>query len=182
MSRAKITSLSATIAAAALAASPATAQIFGGNDYDSDDGIGTEEVIAGAVILGGLAAILGGDDDDDRYDRRYDDYYYDDRYDGAYYRNNREGYSRELIERCVYAAENDARRYGQANVTQIEDVDRDGYYVRVEGDIQIARNYARDRYGRAVYDRDVDEGEFSCTIDRRGRVTNIDYDDIDWRR
>tara|TARA_B100000678_G_scaffold165590_1_gene138288 strand:- start:3309 stop:3848 length:540 start_codon:yes stop_codon:yes gene_type:complete len=156
----------------ALAAVPATAQYY---DRD-DDGIGTEEVIAGAVILGGLAAILGGDDDD-RYDRD-DDYYYDDRYDGQYYRSNRTGYARELVERCVYAAENDARRYGQADVTGIDEVRRNGRYTRVAGDIRIAQTYSRDRYGRANYDREVDNGNFECYVDRRGRVVDVNYSDI----
>lgn len=158
----------------ALAAVPATAQYY---DRDDDD-IGAEEVIAGAAILGGLAAILSGDDDRDDYYREDDRYYYDDRYDGQYYRSNRTGYARELIERCVYAAENDARRYGQADVTAIDEVQRRGRYTRVEGDIRIAQNYSRDRYGRANYDREVDNGAFECYVDRRGRVTDISYSDI----
>ena len=157
----------------ALAAVPASAQYY---DRDDDD-IGAEEVIAGAVILGGLAAILGGGDDDDYY-RGDDDYYYDDRYDGQYYRSNRTGYARELIQRCVYAAENDARRYGQADVTQVDEVRRRGRYTRVSGDIRIAQTYSRDRYGRASYDREVDNGNFECTVDRRGRVVNVNYSDI----
>lgn len=159
----------------ALAAMPASAQDY---DRDDDDGIGAEEVIAGAVILGGLAAILSGGDDDDDYYRDDDDYYYDDRYDGRYYRSNRTGYARELIERCVYAAENDARRYGQADVTGVDEVRRRGRYTRVAGDIRIAQNYARDRYGRATYDREVDNGNFECYVDRRGRVVDVTYSDI----
>lgn len=158
----------------ALAAVPATAQYY---DRDDDDDIGAEEVIAGAVILGGLAAILGGDDDRDDY-YRDDDYYYDDRYDGRYYQSNRAGYSREVIERCVYAAENEARRYGQGDVTQVDEVRRNGRYVRVSGDIRIAQTYARDRYGRPVYDREVDDGNFECYVDRRGRVVDVNYSDI----
>lgn len=159
----------------ALAAVPATAQYY--ERDDDDDGVGAEEVIAGAVILGGLAAILGSDDDDDYY-RDDDEYYYDDRYDGRYYRSDRTGYARELIERCVHAAENDARRYGQADVTGIDDVQRRGRYTRVEGDIRIAQNYTRDRFGRPDYDREVDDGNFECLVDRRGRVTDITYSDI----
>ncbi|MXO86639.1 hypothetical protein GRI38_11445 [Altererythrobacter aurantiacus] len=166
--------LAAAFAASALAAAPLAAQDYD-FDRDDDDGIGAEEVIAGAVILGGLAAILGGGDDDDDY---RDDYYYDDRYDGRYYNSEYRGdYTRELIERCVYVAENEARRWGPANVTQIEDVDRDGRYLKVEGDISIAGTY--DRRGWNDYDYDEgEEGEFECIIDRRGRVTDIDFDGL----
>lgn len=159
----------------ALVAVPAAAQYY---DRDDDDDIGAEEVIAGAAILGGLAAILSGNDDRDDYYRNDDDYYYDNRYDGQYYRSNQQGYARELIERCVYAAKNDARRYGQADVTKVDTVQRRGRYTRVAGDIRIAQNYTRDRYGRASYDREVDNGNFECYVDRRGRVTDISYSDI----
>lgn len=159
----------------ALVAVPAAAQYY---DRDDDD-VGAEEVIAGAVILGGLAAILSaGDDDRDDYYRDENNYYYDDRYDGQYYRSSQPGYARELIERCVYAAENDARRYGQADVTAIDEVQRRGRYTRVEGDIRIAQTYSRDSYGRPTYDREVDNGAFECYVDRRGRVTDISYSDI----
>ena len=171
----------AALGAAALAASPLSAQDF---DLDGDDDggdIGTEEVIAGAVILGGLAAILGGDDDDDdRYlDRRYgNDYYYDRRYEGQYYNGQyRAQYSRELIERCINVAENEARRWGPANVTQIEEVERDGRLLRVEGDIRVAGHYERDGWNDYDYE-DADNGEFECKIDRRGRVVDIDFDGL----
>lgn len=169
------TPLLAGLAAGALAvATPAQAQIFDDDDRDGDVDIGAEEVIAGAAVVGGLAAILGafdGDDDDDYYDERYDGRYYgDERY--------RQQYTRELVERCVHAAENDARRFGPANVTRIEDVDRDGAYLQVEGDIRVSHRYARDRYGREIYD-EADEGEFRCTVDRRGRIVNVRYDGLD---
>ncbi len=173
----------AALGATALAATPLAAQDFDLDGDDDGDGIGTEEVIAGAVILGGLAAILSGGDDDDydeRYrDRRYgDDYYYDRGYEGQYYNGRyRAEYSRELIERCVYVAENEARRWGPANVTQIEEIDRDGRLLRVEGDIQIAGHYERDGWNDYDYDRG-DRGEFECKIDRRGRVVDIDFDGL----
>lgn len=174
----------ATSGSIALAAVPASAQDY---DRDEDDGIGAEEVIAGAVVIGGLAAILGAfDDDDDRY--RDDGYYrdegyyredrYSNRYDEGYYRSNRAGYARQLIEQCVYAAESEARRYGQADVTRVDEVQRRGRYTRVEGDIRIEQNYARDRYGRVTYDREVDNGNFECFVDRNGRVRSVTYSDI----
>ena len=160
----------------ALAASavPVGAQDY--RHYDDDGGIGAGEIIAGAVVLGGLAAILSGRDRDrDRYDDRYDR-----RYNSRYNRGLSE---RQMIERCVYAAERDASRYGSANVTEIEEIDRDGYTLRVEGDIEVYQGRSRydrsSRYGR--YDRNTDEGEFECRIDRNGRILMLDFDDLRYR-
>lgn len=161
--------------ALALSAAPAAAQYY---DRD-DDGIGAEEVIAGAVVIGGLAAILGAFDDDDGYNRD-DRYYRDDNYyrDDRYYRGDRVGYARDLIQRCVYAAEGEARRYGQGDVTKVDEVQRTGRYTRVEGDIRIEQNYSRGRYGRRAYDREVDNGNFECLVDRQGRVSRVTFSDI----
>ena len=176
----RLAPLTAAIAAVAFFSTPLAAQDFDLDGDDDGDDIGTEEVIAGAVIIGGLAAILGRDDGDDRYrDRRYgDDYYYDRGYEGRYYDGEyRMEYSRELIERCVNVAENEARRWGPANVTQIEDVDRDGRLLKVEGDIRIAGHYEREGWNDYDYD-DGDSGEFECLIDRRGRVVDIEFDGL----
>src|SRR3546814_16305897 len=58
--------------------------------YD-DDGSGAGEIIAGAVVLGGLAAILAsaGDRRDDRYRDRYRDRRYGHGYDYGRYGNSR---------------------------------------------------------------------------------------------
>lgn len=136
-------------AAAALVstASPALARDRHG------DGIDVGDVIAGAVILGGIAAVAGsiGNDRDRgynygypsdgrysnnyRYNDRYDTndrYGYNDRYDRSGYRNN--GNPRQAVEQCIATAENQASRYsyGRADVTDIRSVDRNnrGYTVR----------------------------------------------------
>ena len=148
-----------TVAAGAMALASATPAMA--NDrYDRDNGIDAGDVIAGAVIIGGIAALAGAfdGDDDRRYrDRRYRDRRYDNRYDGR-----RQG--RQLVERCINAAERQARRYGgyrYANVTQIRDVDRTRYGYRVKGRIQVegARGYRG---------RDYDRGRFTCYFDRGG--------------
>lgn len=149
----------ATVAAGAMAmasASPAAAR-------DRDDGISTGEVIAGALILGGIAAVIASsDNDNDRYGR-YD------------YGDNRRGYgngygsSRSAVEQCVYSAERTASRYsygGGANVTDIRSVSRkrDGYTVR----------------GRIVvneWNRRSDSGNFTCKV-RYGRVADLDFSGI----
>lgn len=148
-----------------------------------DDGISAGEVIAGALIIGGIAAIASAASKD-RDDRYYRDgrYYDDDRYD------RRGGNARSAVEQCVRAAERDARRsgFGRANVTDIRDVDRrnDGY--RVKGRIAVDTGYRGGRYGRGWgndyrgYRNDMrgwDSGKFTCDI-RYGRVRDIDYSGI----
>lgn len=160
-----------TVAAGAMAlstASPAMAR------DRHDNGIDAGDVIAGALIIGGIAAVASAASKRDRYDR---DYRYRDRnYRGNYY--NSYGNPRSAVERCVNAAEREARRYGYryANVTQIRDVDdrRNGW--RVKGRIQVDGSngyYNRGRYDRRGYD----SGSFKCDINR-GRVVDIDFSGV----
>lgn len=176
----------ATAVAGAMAvssASPAAAR-------DHKDGIDAGDVIAGALIIGGIAAIASAVDKDDRHyrDRRYRDR-----------RDVRRGGSRRAVERCVRAAERDARRYGYnyADVTQIRDVERTRYGWRVKGRIVVdgARGYRGNRgnygyrngdryrgdyhrsgYGRG-HNRGYDKGRFTCRIER-GRVNYVDFKNI----
>ncbi|OBX20526.1 hypothetical protein A9995_02110 [Erythrobacter sp. QSSC1-22B] len=182
----------ATIAAGAMAmtsATPAFAQ-----SRDRDNGIGAGEIIAGAVILGGIAiaaGALGGSRD--RYDdRRYQDpryqdpRYQDPRYQDRRYQNNRyqnNRYARQVdprtaVQRCVAAAENDARRYGYryANVTQIRDVrdNRNGFRVRGDLVVDGQRNSRYDRRGN----QRADQGRFNCQVDYRGQIQNLNYNGI----
>ena len=173
----------ATVAAGAMAmtsAAPAFARDRGHDKIDAGD------VIAGAVILGGIAAILSSGNKRDRYHQRYDH-----RYDG------RRGNGQRAIERCVRAAERDARRGGYrfADVTQIRDVDRTRYGWRVKGRIVVdgQRGYGNrynhrynnrgynDRYDRGYnynhrgYNRD--KGKFTCTVSR-GQGAYVDFKGI----
>ncbi len=175
--------LGAGAAAAALVtvAAPAQAQRY--DRYDRDrDGISAGEVIAGAVVLGGLAAVIASANNDryyDGYDRRgYNNYY------------NRNGGSRNAINRCVNQVESWASRYSRADVTQIRDIDRTRYGYRVQGNLVVQdgwRGRSNERYDR--YDRDnrygynrgYDRGRFTCYVER-GQVVDIDYSGLDrWR-
>ena len=181
-----------TATAGAMAVGSASPAFADDHRYrDRDRGISAGDVIAGAVILGGIAAVagaLGGNDRYDRYDR------YDRRYrDRNSYRGDRwnsRGNPRSAVERCVRAAESDARRYGYryADVTEIQDVDDTRYGWRVKGRLVVdgaqsyrgSNRYGRydryDRYDRRGYNR-ADEGRFTCRIER-GRVTDLDYSGI----
>lgn len=164
----------ATAGAMVMSATPAMAR----DRYDRD-GISAGEIIAGAVVIGGLAAILSSGDND-RYDRdgrydRYDDRYNRGRYDndpryGYGYDYNRYGNSRSAVSQCVSAVERGTSRYGRTDVTQVTSIDRkrDGY--RVKGRVVVTDGYGG-RWGRGG---SYDKGKFSCDI-RYGRVQDISY-------
>lgn len=157
------------VAATALTAASVTPAMA--DDRRDRDGIGAGEIIAGAVVIGGIAALAGAFDGDrgrDRYD--YRDGYRGDRYD----RYDRGGYgsgygSRNAVERCVRAAENQARRFGgyrYADVIDVRDIDRTRDGFRVRGRIDVGGGYGRG-----------DRGSFTCRIDGRG-APYIDFDGI----
>ena len=182
-----------TVAAGAMAissAAPAAAR-------DRDHGISAGDVIAGALVIGGIAAIASAaskDRNDYRYDRAgYGDWDRDYRggYDRGYngYRDN----PRQAIERCVRTAEREAGRYsyGRADVTDVRDVRQTRYGWEVRGRIAVnsmGRDWRRgDRdYGRGWggdyrgWDsslRGYDSGSFKCKFER-GRVVDLDYSGI----
>jgi hypothetical protein len=156
------------VAATALTAASATPALA--DDHRDRDGIGAGEIIAGAVVIGGIAALAGAfDGDRDRYDRRGE------RWDDRNYRGdrfNRGGWGvspRTAVDRCVRAAENQARRFGgyrYADVIDVRDIDRtrDGY--RVKGRIDVGGGWNRN-----------DRGNFTCRIDGRGAPL-IDFSGI----
>jgi len=163
--------IGAATAGAMLSATPALARDR--YDHRDRDGIGAGEIIAGAVVLGGLAAILSADHDRydryDRNDRRYRGRYDDPRY-GYGYDYGRYGNSRAAVGQCVRAVERGTSRYGRTDVTQVTSIDRkrDGY--RVKGRVVVNDGW-RGRWGRGgSYDR----GKFSCDV-RYGRVVDVDY-------
>ena len=178
----------ATVAAGAMAmtsASPAMAQ---SRYNDRDDRIDVGEIIAGALIIGGIAAVAGSAGRD-RYDYRGGDYRYDDRrYNDRYNNDYRSaGSSRQAVEQCVRAAEQNANRYsygGRAKVTDIRKIDRkrDGY--KVEGRIAVntrsndwRRGWSNDYRGYNDRYSGYDNGKFKCDV-RYGRIVDLDYSGI----
>lgn len=181
------------VAAGAMAMVP-TSGAIAQDRYDRDRGISVGEIIAGAVVLGGIAAVAGSLGRGG-YDYRGDDRYYrDGRY--GYYNGN----PRAAVEQCVSAANADARRrgYGYAQVTQIRDVDDTNYGWKIKGRMEVdssrgyygrgydTRGYDNRRYNNGYYnngryyDRQgyrQDSGNFTCWIDR-GRVSRMDYSGI----
>ncbi len=169
-----------TVAAGAMALASATPAMARDRN---DDGIDAGDIIAGALIIGGIAAVAGSIGKDRGYNGTYGGPYnpnarYDSRYGNGGYDYNRYGNSRSAVQQCVSAAQQDLSRRGYrgARVTDVRDIDRkrDGY--RVKGTLVVNERgggWNRDynyRYGG----RDYDQGRFSCDI-RYGRVVDIDY-------
>jgi hypothetical protein len=189
--------LSAGAAAAAMVSVAAPAQA-----RHDDDRISAGEVIAGAVILGGIAAVLSSGNDRDRYDDRnydnrnvrYDDNRHDDRYERGRggrddYGYNRGGNSRQAVNQCVNAVENWGNRYSRTNVRDIRNIDRTRNGYRITGSIVVQDGWrGQNRGGRGYdrgngrgYERGYDQGRFTCYVER-GRVIDVDYRGLDqWR-
>ncbi|MGB7418609.1 MAG: hypothetical protein WA918_05470 [Erythrobacter sp.] len=154
-----------TVAAGAMVfafTSPAIADDFDDRNRDRGDGISAGEIIAGAVVIGGIAALAGAFDND-RDDRRVRDRRFRG-YDAGFDRGFRGG-SRRAVERCVRTAERQARRFGGyrfADVTQIRDVDRTRFGFRIRGRMQVEGA----RWNRG---RDFDRGRFTCFVERGDR-------------
>ena len=135
-----------TIAAGAMAVSAASPAAAQSRDYRHDrDGIDAGDIIAGALIIGGIAAVASAGSRDRGYDRGYEGDY---RYDRAGFGGN----PRQAIEQCVRAAEREAsRRYGRADVTDVRDIDRTRYGFQVKGRIAVNTRGGDSRYGDNRY-------------------------------
>jgi hypothetical protein len=167
-----------TVAAGAVAMASATPAMA------RDNGISTGDVIAGALIVGGVAALASAASRDNyRGYTAYNGHNPYNRYNGY----NRAGDPRSAVAQCVAAAERSAARYSygrSAKVTDIRDVDarRDGY--RVKGRIAVNTRNANWRHGwgndwRGWNSRynGYDAGTFKCEV-RYGRVVDLDFSGI----
>ena len=149
-------------AVAAVAMTAATVTPAQARDRDRD-GISAGEIIAGAVVIGGIAALAGAFDGD--RGRGWDD---------RNFRGDRGGWGfagnpRSAVDCCVRAAENQARRFGgyrYADVVDVRDIDRTRDGFRVRGRIDVGGGWNRN-----------DRGRFTCRIDGRGAPL-IDFDGI----
>ena len=169
-------------AAAVIVSASVPAQAHDGR-YRGRDGIDAGDVIAGALVIGGIAAIASAGSRQGWNQGRYDDRGYDSRrhYNGDYgYFQNGYG-SRPAVDQCVRAAEREASRYGRARITDVTSIYRirGGYEVR--GRLVVADRYNRgrnsdrwDRYGYRYdhYGNDYDKGRFAC-VTRFGSVEDV---------
>ncbi|HKT86063.1 MAG TPA: hypothetical protein VJQ77_08265 [Novosphingobium sp.] len=176
-----------TVAAGAMAVSAAVPAMA-----RDRDGIDAGDVIAGALVVGGIAAVAAAaSSGHNRYDYGYGRDYRD-RYDYGYGRGMG---PRAAVEQCVRVAEQAANRYsygGRAKVTDIRDVDRKDYGYRVKGRIAINmmgrdwrrgdRGYGwgwgRDYRGWNNSLRGYDSGTFDCKVDYGGGIRDLDFNGI----
>ena len=147
-----------TIAAGAMVASSATPALA---DHRNNDGISAGEIIAGALIIGGIVAVASSSSRSNRgYNDNYGDNYGYDRagynnggYDNGGYNNggyNGNGYDRyaqyrsnprQAVEQCIAATERYARNQGyRADVTDIREVRNTNYGFLVKGRIAVQGN------------------------------------------
>ena len=170
-----------TIAAGAMAVSAATPAAA------RDGGISTGEVIAGALVLGGIAAIAA------TASNNHNDGY---AYGRSGYAPARYGADnpRQAIAQCVAAAERSANRVswgGKADVTDVRAVNqtRNGYEVRgriavntqghgwQRGNANYGRGWNGDYRGWNANLRGYDSGSFTCRTNF-GRVAMLAFDGI----
>lgn len=162
------TTLALAAAATVVAATPATAERY---DYRRGDGIGAGEIIAGALIIGGIAAVATAASNNRDRGYGYNDRY-NDRYDygrAGYDYGERRFDSRSAVERCVRAAERQASRYGRARITDVTRIDRvrGGFEVRgrlvvEERGFRGGRDWDRFGYDYDRYNVGFDKGRFAC--------------------
>jgi hypothetical protein len=144
-----------------MAATPALARGGWGGHYHKRDRVDGGDILAGILIIGGIAAIASAASkakkEREQMPRDYpDDSYREDRND--YGRGDdrpewREGSGIDMaVNRCI-----DEVNRGRERVGEVESVNRDANGWRVSGTTT----------GR---------GNFSCTIDRDGRIRNVNVD------
>lgn len=165
-------------AMAVTSASPAYAQDRGREYRQKDRKIDGGDILAGALILGGIVAVASSSKNKNRYNYRDRDYRnYGDRYNNRRNSNyNRRGNEQSAIDKCIRAAERNLSRatYGnRAEVTQIRDVDRKRRGFEVKGRIAVEESRRGNRYGN-YRNNGWDDGKFTCRV-RQGRVVDIDY-------
>ena len=195
-----------TIAAGALVAASATPALADHRD-GRRDGVSAGEVIAGALIIGGIVAVASASSN--RNNRGYDDGYgydragYNNGYNNGGYRGNGydrdaqyRGNPRQAVEQCIAGAERYASSRGlRADVTDIREVKDTRYGFQVKGRIAVqgqGRGWNRGYYNgdsnygqgwggdyRGYNDRDrgYDSGSFKCKFER-GQITDLDIDGV----
>lgn len=151
-----------TIAAGAMAlgsVSPAYA------NHRDGDGISVGDVIAGALIIGGIVAVASAADNNRGY-RGYDGY------GGRGYDGDRRwrGSPRQAVEQCVHAAERyAASRYGRADVVDIRQVKDTRWGYEVKGTLAVGGGrdrgwqngggyYDQNYYNRGGYNQGYNQG------------------------
>ncbi len=155
----------ALVASFAMAATPAMARGWGGGwggHYRHHDRVDGGDILAGILIIGGIAAIASAASKASKQRQQQDDYREPlprDRDEAPRYGNDedrpewREGTGIDsAINRCI-----DEVNRGKTRVGEVDSVNRDNGGWRITGTT-------------------TGNGNFSCTIDRDGRIRNLNVD------
>ena len=149
----------ASAAALSLSASPALAQGWGGGGWGHHhrDRVDAGDVIAGILIIGGIAAIASAASSKKR-DRRDDNRpdYPGDRTSGYGNDNDQQWQQNVGVDSAVNRCTSEVSR-GSNRGPSVESINRDGDGWRVQG-------------------RTGEGAEFSCSVDGNGRVRNVQVD------
>ena len=188
-----------TIAAGAMVAASATPALA---QYNDRNGVSIGDIIAGALILSGIAGGSNRNNGGYRDNRGYDNGYGN---NGGYYDNNNGNYGnnydrdsryrgnpRQAVQQCVAAAERYASSRGmRADVTDIREVKDTRYGYQVKGRIAVQGNNRGWNRGDSNYGqgwggdyrgyndrvRGYDSGKFKCKFER-GQITDLDIDGV----
>lgn len=163
-----------TLAVGALALTSASPAFAETRHRDRGDKIDAGDIIAGALILGGIAVVASAAKNKHSGDYRYNSRNRgnSDRYDQNGYRGDESG----AVDRCIRAAERNLSRsiYGRrTEVTDIRKVKRKRGGFEVKGRIAVEEGRRGYRYNDRR-ENGWDEGKFTCDV-RHGRVVDIDY-------
>jgi hypothetical protein len=172
LKKSRIATVLASLAVASLAAPPAMAnhRDWGGwGGHRHRDRVSTGDVLAGILIIGGIAAVASAASNANKNKRRDQDYRYPDndsqrreRSSGGYADDDRSDRSDSrggsdvaidsAIDRCI-----DEVSRGSTKIDEVDSVNRDGDGWRVQG-------------------RTSGGGQFTCSIDGDGRIRNVSID------
>ena len=145
------------VAALSMAATPAMARGWGGHGgYRHHDRVSGGDILAGVLILGGIAAIASAASKDNNRD---DDYRYRAPYpdNGSTYRpeyRERSGYTGGGIDNAVNMCVGEVER-GNARVAAVDNARRTADGWQISGQLDAG-------------------GGFDCAIDNDGRIRNVD--------
>ena len=161
--KSRLAAVLASAAALSLSATPAAAQGWGwgGNwgGHRHHDHIDAGDVIAGVLIIGGIAAIASAASKNKR-DRRDEDYrpdYPRDRQGGYTGNDNDQQWQQNgSVDSAVNRCSNEVSR-GSGRKVSVETINRDGDGWRVEG-------------------RTGEGGNFTCSVDASGQIRNVQVD------
>lgn len=168
LKRSRIASVLASLAVVSLAAPPAMAnhRNWGGWGRHRDR-IDTGDVLAGILIIGGIAAVASAANNANKKKQRDSDYRYPDndypqqreRSSGGYADDDRlesRGGAGTGIDGAINRCIDEVSR-GSTRVNEVDSVNRDGDGWRVQGSTSGG-------------------GDFTCSIDGDGRIRNISID------